>query len=342
MTMISRRALLGAGIAAGAALPFSGRNVFARDTLNILSWGWGYDKAVKDAVLPRFQDASVELEIGTNAANYAKLIAQRSNPVLSGGLFNGTFSYRGYVDKLWLPLEKSSIPNGANIDDINYLETGGVVFGVQPYGVIYNPKFVDEPKSYLDLFDPKYKGKIGLSDYYFDGFSLTSKAMGKDIDDVPAGIDEWAKHLANIGPWNQSPAQVADLVERGELWMAFTFGGIAAGAIAAGKKIAFTIPSEGSTAVADVVQVLDGFDDKTTAMTRTFSGLLFDDQAQEAFTRNVFTSPVSKTAGIPAELASNPALLSPEQVARLYRPNLRLGAEKYGYYKNLVNMKLKV
>jgi spermidine/putrescine-binding protein len=168
-----------------------------------------------------------------------------------------------------------------------------------------------------------------------------AKAIGKEVDDVPAGIDEWAKHKENIGPWNQSPAQANDLVERGELWIAFTFGGIAAGAIAAGKKIAFTIPKEGSTAVNDVVQAIDGFDDKTTGMTKQFLGLFFDDQAQESFTRYVYTSPVSKTAKIPSDLASSPALLTPEQIDALYRPSLALGAQMFGDYKNLVNRKLK-
>lgn len=345
MTLIDRRTLLRGMAAIGAlagagSLPFP-RQASAAESLHILSWGWGYDTAINEAVIPRFPAATVNLEIGTNAANYAKLLAQRGNPILSGGAFNGTFSYRGYVDELWSKLDKSFIPNAANVPDYAFLETGGVVFGVQPYGLIYNPEFVDEPKSYLDLFDPKYKGKVGLSDYYFDGFSLVAKAIGKDIDDVPAGIAEWAKHKANIGPWNQSPAQANDLVERGELWIAFTFGGIAAGAIAAGKKIAFTIPSEGSTAVSDVVQAIDGFDDRTTELTKQFLGLYFDDQAQESFTRNVYTSPVSRTAKIPADLASSPALLTPEQVADLYRPSLSLGAEKFGDYKNLVNRELK-
>jgi putative spermidine/putrescine transport system substrate-binding protein len=343
MDAISRRFLLRSMAAAGAlgigSLPF--RSVLAADKLHVLSWGWGYDKAIKEAVIPRFSAASVELEIGTNAANYAKLLAQRANPIISGGTFNGTFSYRGHVDKLWSKIDQQSIPNAANVADYAFLDTGGVIFGVQPYGLVYNPNLVEPPKSYLDLFNPKYKGKVGLADYYFDGFSLTAKALGKAIDDVPAGIAEWAKHKQNIGPWNQSPAQAHDLVERGELWIAFTFGGIAAGAIAAGKKIAFTIPTEGATAVADVVQAIAGFDERTTVATKRLLGTFFDDAAQESFTRNVFTSPVSKTANIPAELASNPALLSPEKAATLLRPNLETGAQKYGEYRNLVNQQLK-
>jgi putative spermidine/putrescine transport system substrate-binding protein len=343
MSMIHRRRFLQSTLALGAAATtgMAPRAASAADTLHILSWGWGYDKSIKDGVAPRLINTTINLEVGTNAANYAKLVAQRANPIISGGTFNGTFSYRGHIDKLWTKLDKSSIPNAGNVPDYAYLETAGVVFGVQPYGIVYNPRFVEKPKSYLDLFDPKYKGKVGLSDYIFDGFGLTAKAIGKGVDDVAAGIGEWEKHKANIGPWNQSPAQTHDLVESGELWLAYGFGGISAGAIAGGKKIAFTIPSEGATQVADVVHALAGFNDKTTELTKRALGLFLDDVAQLTFTRNVFTSPISKTAKIPAELASNPALLSPEQVAALHRPDLELSAKKFGEYKNLANQRLK-
>jgi putative spermidine/putrescine transport system substrate-binding protein len=345
MTGIDRRRILrnvaATGLLAGVDAVLIRSIASAAQNLHVLSWGWGYDQAIKEAVTPRFTGAEVQFEIGTNAANYAKLLAQRANPILSGGTFNGTFSYRGYSDKLWSKFEKNFVSNAANLPGYAFMETNGIAFGVQPYGLVYNPRFVEKPKSFLDLFDPKYKGKVGLADYYFDGFSLVAKALGKSIDDVPAGIAEWAKHKDNIGPWNQSPAQAHDLIESGELWVAFTFGGIAAGAIAAGKKIAFTIPVEGATAVVDVVQVINGFDDKTTELTKRFLGLFLDDPAQISFTRYVFTSPISKTAQIPADLAANPALLTPDKVAALYRPDLELGAKKYAEYKNLVNRQLK-
>jgi putative spermidine/putrescine transport system substrate-binding protein len=343
MSIVSRRGFVRGAAAIGtiAGVGISPRLGHAADTVHLLSWGWGYDKSIRDGVAPRFTGASIALEVGTNAANYAKLVAQKANPIISGGTFNGTFSYRGYGDKLWAKLDKSSIPNAANVPDYAYLETNGVIFGVQPYGVVYNPRFAEKPKSYLDLFDPKYKGKVGLSDYIFDGFGLTAKAMGKSVDDVAAGIAAWEQHKANIGPWNQSPAHTHDLVESGELWIAYGFGGISAGAIASGKKIAFAIPSEGATQVADVVHVLEGFDEKTTALTKRALGLFLDDEAQITFTRNVFTSPISKSAKIPADLAANPALLSPDQSAALHRPDLELSAKKFGEYKNLANQRLK-
>ena len=51
--------------------------------------------------------------------------------------------------------------------------------------------------------------------------------------------------------------------------------------------------------------------------------------------------PISKSAKIPADLAANPALLSPDQVAALLRPDLELSAKKFGEYKNLANQQLK-
>ncbi|TCT07842.1 ABC transporter substrate-binding protein [Aquabacter spiritensis] len=346
MTTISRRdmlksaGLLGAALGVGTTFPWN--PALAAEQLRILSWGWGYDKAIKTAVIPKLPQAQVELEIGTNAANYAKLLAQRANPVLSGGTFNDIFSYRGFTDKMWTPFDRKLIPNVANLPESAFIQTNGIKFGIQPYSLVYNPKFVDEPKSYLDLFDPKYKGKIGLSDYYFDGYGLMAKAMGKSVDDVPAGIAEWSKHTANIGPWNQSPAQLHDLVESGELWIAFTFGGNATGAIAAGKKIAFTIPKEGATGVSSFVQSIAGFDDKTTALTQQLLGQFFNPEAQVAFAENVFLSPIAKNTVIPENLKQYKAMLSAEGVAGLLPTDVEVGAKKFNEYKNMVNQRLKV
>jgi putative spermidine/putrescine transport system substrate-binding protein len=345
MTQFTRRsavaALLGSGIASVGGLSMLGRPAFGASKVNILSWGWGYDSVIKNVVAPKFPGLSVNLEIGTNAANYSKLVAQRSNPVISGGTFNGVFSYRGHQDGLWLPIPKAAVSNADQLLDIAFMkDTGGVVFGAQPYGIVYNPNHVEAPKSWLDLFDPKYKGKVGLSDFYFDGFGMTSMAMGKSFD-VEAGIAEWAKHKQNIGPWPQSPAQAQELVERGEIWFAPSFGGIAEGARATGKKIAFAIPKEGATAVTDVIQTIKGFDKDTTAQTEKLLTAFLSDDAQVAFTKSVFTSPVSKTAKIPAELAGYSGVLTPERVASLIMPDFGMMGAKYGEFKNSVNRQLK-
>src|ERR1051325_5318615 len=117
MSMLDRRSFLQAGsaLAAAATTGLTSGAAHASDTLHLLSWGWGYDKSVKDGVAARLKEATVQLEVGTNTANYAKLLAQRSNPIISGGTFNGTYSYRGHGDKLWVNVEKSAVPNAANV-----------------------------------------------------------------------------------------------------------------------------------------------------------------------------------------------------------------------------------
>jgi putative spermidine/putrescine transport system substrate-binding protein len=315
-------------------------------SLSIMSWGWGYADGLKSRLIPKFsQDHSgvnVTLEIGTNAANYAKLLAERSRPVISGGTFNYLYSYRGAADGLWEPFDLANVPNAKNlIHGAIMPDTHGIIFGIQPYGIIYNPDRVDAPTSWLDLFNPKYKGKVGLSDGYFDGYGMTAKAVGRDVNDIAAGIKAWAAHKDNIGPWPQSPAQTEDLVDKGELWLAWDFGGIAEGARDSGKKIRFTIPKEGATAVADVVHSIKGFDPTTTQLTQQFLGSFVSDEGQLLWVKNVYDSPVSRTVKIPPELANRPSVLSPEKVARLLRPDFRYISSNIGLWKNLINQHLK-
>ncbi len=315
-------------------------------SLTIMSWGWGYAEALKAQLIPRFSrdhgGASVTLEVGTNAANYAKLLAERSRPVISGGTFNFLYSYRGLADGLWEPFDPANVPNAKNLIHGSIMaDTHGIIFGIQPYGIIYNPDRVDPPRSWLDLFNPKYKGKVGLSDGYFDGFGMTARALGHDVNDIAAGIKAWAQHKENIGPWPQSPAQAQDLVDKGELWLAWDFGGIAEGARDSGKNIRFVIPKEGATAVADIVQCIKGFDPATTRLTQQFLGSFVDDEAQLLWVKNVYDSPVSRTVKVPPDLAKRPGVLPPEKVARLLRPDFRYVSGNIALWKNLINQYLK-
>ena len=55
--------------------------------------------------------------------------------------------------------------------------------------VIYNPdKITTPPKSYADLFDPKYKGRVGYSDILYSyNIAAANIAAGGKPDDLAAG-----------------------------------------------------------------------------------------------------------------------------------------------------------
>jgi hypothetical protein len=71
MSLIHRRTFLQSTLAVGAAVSGMTPRAHANDTMHPLSWGWGYDKSIKEAVAPRLPNATINLEVGTNSANYA-------------------------------------------------------------------------------------------------------------------------------------------------------------------------------------------------------------------------------------------------------------------------------
>ena len=343
----NRRQFLQATGAVGAAALLGRPREAAAAGLNIFSWGWGYSDVVKDVVVPRFTKETpgvdVRLEISTNAAMYPKILASRQSPIVSGGMFNYLYSYRGAADGLWAEFDPRNLPALKHIPaELHPRGTGGYVFSLMPYGISYNPERVDKPKSWADLFDPKYRGKVGLSDLVFDGFMMTAKLVGKDVNDIEAGVREWAKHKENIGPWPKSPAQTHELIDKGELWLAFDFGGLSEGARSRGKKIAFTIPKEGGTPVADILHVLKGFDARTAEQTQRFLGLLLEDDAQRALIKITHVSAVNRNAEIPKELADREGIITArDAVERLHRYDFKYVGENLAKWKDLIDRNLK-
>lgn len=342
-----RRAFLRAGGALAAAALMARPRHSPAATLNIFSWGWGYSDVVKEAVIPRFgkefPGVIATLEVSTNAAMYPKILASRNNPLVSGGMFNYLYSYRGVADGLWATFDEKNLPALKQIPpELHPKGTGGYTFSLMPYGLSYNPDRVDKPKSWGDLFNPKYRGKVGLSDLVFDGFIMTAKLVGKDVNDIEAGIKEWAKYKDNIGPWPKSPAQTHELIDKGELWLAFDFGGLAEGARTRGKKIAFAIPQEGATQVADIIHCLKGFDGRTTELTQRLLGLLLEEEAQRALIRITHVSPTNRTVEIPKEMAGREGILTARDAAeRLVRYDFKHVSEHISRWKDLINRHLK-
>lgn len=337
----------GAGAAAASFLSACGLGSSSPSAqeLTTFSWGYGYQETANDLIVPEFQkkypDSDVSLQVGTNADMYSKIVAQRNNAVISGGTFNYTYAYRGQQDELWTPFDRSSLPNASDIDFKFSPDTGGIAFGVMPYGVAFNPKYVDPPESILDIFDPKYKGKVGGDAAAADIYMLTALAIGKDLNDVPAGIMEWGKHKDLLGPWSNSPADTNQLLDSGELWYAPGYGGLVGAGRDSGLSVEFVIPEEGATPVADIVQLIAGFDDETTQATQDFLGLYLSSAAEARWPNAVNTSPVNKSVSVAPDVSERPEYVAIEDFDKLHTYDFEKAAANIADYQALIDQELK-
>ncbi len=294
--------------------------------ITILSQPGAVPDILKDVTLPQFRTTApateVRLEIATNAAGYPRMLTQRANPVISGGMFNDIFAQRGRADGMFAKFDPAFVPNVKKLPAGMETPGGlGIPFHLAPFGIMYNPDRMAAPTSWNDLYDPKLRGRVAMWDAYYDGYIMAAVAAGKPPG-VEDGIRAWQPHKANIGAWVNSPVVSEDMVSRGEMWAAPHWGSFMGQARARGGKRAFAVPKEGGVQWTGHMQVCTGFSPKATELTQRYLDTWLSDECQLAWITRGFFSPASTTVQIPEALKTDSVIMSAEEAQRrLIRPD---------------------
>ncbi len=314
--------------------------------LTVLIQGGPVADTINNVALPIFKSqypgVGIQLEVSANAAAYPKMLAQRNNPVISGGMFNDLFSARGSIDKMWAPINTDFMPNAKRVPKDLLLPGGeGVTFQQTPFGIMYNPDRVAPPTSWTDLWNPKYEGRVAMWDAYFDAYAMAAVASGKSAS-VEEGIKAWEPYRKNIGVWSTSPIAEEDLVHRGEVWLAPHWGAWCEQARLQGKRVAFAFPKEGATLWSNQLQSCAGFSPKITELVQRYLNVWLSDECQAAWLKNALISPAIGSLAIPPELQTNAAVISAADAGkRLIRLDARQVATKFAATKALIERTLK-
>jgi putative spermidine/putrescine transport system substrate-binding protein len=123
-------------------------------------------------------------------------------------------------------------------------------------GIVYNTKIFQEkgwaaPKSWHDLKDPKFKGKVLISPlttgYGLHTFFMLTRLAGGNADNMDPGFAFMKKELApNVVAFESSMAKISELFQTGEAWIG-VWGTPRFQALAStGFPIAFVYPEEGA------------------------------------------------------------------------------------------------
>ncbi|GAA3098846.1 ABC transporter substrate-binding protein [Streptosporangium carneum] len=175
--------------------------------------------------------------------------------VLTNGIHLGRAIQLGYL----VPLDHSKLPNfAANaaqkvknpIWDPNNTHT--IPWTVGLTGIAYNPKYVDEVKSIEDLFNPKYKGKVGMMSDSQEIANFGLFALGVDPDKATEA--DWRKAGEKLKAQRDAGLvrkyyenDYVDALARGDLWITMAWSGDIFQQVAEGKDLKFVIPQEGGT-----------------------------------------------------------------------------------------------
>jgi putative spermidine/putrescine transport system substrate-binding protein len=158
-------------LAAAAATAFFGRAARAEDRCVVGTWGGDYARLLRENIdepILKPKGTEVVQAVGDEPPRLAQLVAQKPLPrgTLDIACLGATSGFVAADKGLLEALDPAKVPNLKNVVPLlhsgNFMPEKFVphIYSVQ--GLAYNPVTVkDPPKSWDDLLDPRWKGKVG-------------------------------------------------------------------------------------------------------------------------------------------------------------------------------------
>ena len=252
-----RRALLGA--VACAALLAAGAAGAQTKTLYIGMNGGTMEKAYTQYAFPAFEKANnvkVVVVPGTSSDILAKAQANKDKPQMHVMFLDDGVMVRA----IGMGLCEKQRPS-AVLNDIYPAArfkgdmASGVSLGMT--GLAYNKKMFTEkgwpaPTSWMDLADPKFKGKVvfqsmSSSSFGLHGFLMFNRIQGGTDKNVEPGFNAWAKTIGpNVLEYIPSSAKISEMVQTGEAALFPLTPTSVAALKAKGIPVEYAQPKEGS------------------------------------------------------------------------------------------------
>lgn len=223
---------------------------FRGQTLHVQFWGGEDGQAIQKHIVEPFMKetgANVIVEYGNTAGSIAKARAQKNDPQLDVILLDDigvlTLAREGVLKRLNL----AKLPHAGQIDSL-YVVGGGYGIGFFNYitTILYHKTLVNPaPKSWNDLWDPKYRGKV-LSPAITSTLALLLTVMAARLNGGSLNnlAPAWPKLQAlrpNILSFLENRVQGAELFKSGEALLAVDIPYYFKAYIQQGYPIAMTV-----------------------------------------------------------------------------------------------------
>lgn len=229
----------------------------AAETIYVGGFGGSIQKVFEEKIIPAFEaktGAKVVYVPGNSTDTLAKLAAQKGRQDISVALMDDGPMYVAIEQGLCAPLE-----DAGPVKELYPLAKmpGGKAagFGLYATGLGYNTQVFARngwkaPTSWLDLTDPKYKGKISIGSipsYGMIALVMMARATGGDEDRIESGFKVMAEKVApNVLAWESSPANMAKLLQTGEAPLVVWGNTRVQNVSDQGAPVAFVYPKEGA------------------------------------------------------------------------------------------------
>ncbi|MDB5589581.1 extracellular solute-binding protein [Enterovirga sp.] len=317
MTM-SRRTTLAGGAAAALALGSGLRPAHAQaGQLVVGTWGGDYGSLLTSTIdqpLMKPQGIEVSQDIANNDPRRTKLMAEKGSrrSSMDVACINDIDSFALSQAGILEDVPAASVPRLNAVLPV-FRKPHSIPHIYSAMVVLYNPnKVTTPPKSYADLFDPKYKGRVGYSDIlYTFNMAAANIAAGGKPDDYTAGnklLMELKSRDPKVYPSNEA---LAAALKSEEVWLSTMW--LARGFMwkKAGIPISWAVPEEGAIPILFEAAVPKNSRVKESAW--KYLDAMLDPRAQVAFADKMGYVPTVRDAKLPDDLAKEISLSEAQQ-----------------------------
>ena len=314
--------------------------------VNVAMYGGSFADMTKKCYIEPFEEqykAKVNVVIGNSTDNLAKLRAQKNNPQIDVAYMDWSVALQAKNEGLIEKLNHEKIPNMSELYEKAIGKDGYLVAQLFACtGMAYNTQFVKEPpKSWKELWDAKYKGKIALCDITgtagYQTLLMAARINGGDIRNLDPGFKAIEKLRDSIVTFYTHADQLVSLVERGEVWIAPWYHDRTAFAGQKGVPVAFAFPKEGTVAILPALTIVKGCKNKELA--EKYVNIVLDADNQKCFSENMFEGPVNRRVRLDPDLAKKMPY-GQDQIEAMYVPDYEYVSEHRGEWTERWNKEI--
>ena len=298
------------GIGALGVMLMGGHTFAAKKPLIIVGFDGGtwqqYHDQVVSMPFAKKHNCKIVYEVGTTSDRITKCFAEKESPTVDCSKFDTTTIGQcidlGIVEEM-----DENIVN--NLKDVHPLFKNKVWSArvVATFGLVYNKEKIPSGlNSWWDLWDPKYKGKVGLPVFEWMGDSFSSMVntmAGGSPDNLDPGISKLKDYVKNQDPiFVNNTDHGIQMFTRGELWAAPFWDGRTRNLQDNKVPVEFVFPKEGAAPLGYGLALNQGSDVKE--LTEKYINYSLDPQVQIAYSRKTKYPPTNLKAieALPSEL----------------------------------------
>lgn len=342
---ISRRTVLTTGAAALAAYTAGLPGVRAQSNQVVVgTWGGDYGQLLGSEIdKPLVAPAGIEVlqDIANADPRKTKLLAEKQSRrgTMDVACLSDNDMYLTAQQDLFEKITPDKVSRlGAVFPNLQKAYAIPHIYSAQV--ILYNPNKVNPaPKSFADLWDPKWKGRVGFSDILYTNNTIAAALAGggslSNFEPAKKKLMELRSLDVKLYPSNEA---LAAALKSEEVWITTMW--LARGFMwkKSGIPLNHVVPTEGAPAIVFEASIPKNSRNKDNAF--KYLNAMLDSKAQIAFADKMGYVPTVKDASLPPELAQQINLTEAER-ARLLQPDYDYGMKNNAQILDFWNKQFK-